>query len=366
MMIPFVRLAEQHDMLKSDMEKAFRNVVGAGCFIQGTELRLFEQEFAEYCGATACVGVGNGLDALFLALKALGIGEGDEVIVPAQTFIATWLAVSRTGADIIPVEQDETTYNLDVRKLESMVTKKTKAIVVVHLYGQPCDMDPVLAIAKEHSLRVVEDAAQAHGAEYKGRRVGTLGDVAAFSFYPAKNLGALGDGGAITTNDKGLADSIRQLSNYGSKQRYHHDLQGYNSRLDELQAAILRTKLPYLDQWNKRRAEIAGLYLNGLASVSDIKLPHDASSFQQVWHLFVIRVKNRDSFMKYLVQEGIQTSIHYPVLPGLSGAYQTECWGDFPVAEKLVSEIISLPMSPFHSDKEILKVIDAVKVAVKV
>lgn len=364
-MIPFVRLAEQHDMLKSEMEEAFRNVVDAGCFIQGTELGLFEQEFATYCGATACVGVGNGLDALFLALKALGVGEGDEVIVPAQTFIATWLAVSRTGADIIPVEQNEVTYNLDVTKLECLITKKTKAIVVVHLYGQPCDMDPVLTIAKEHGLRVVEDAAQAHGAEYKGRRVGTLGDVAAFSFYPAKNLGALGDGGAITTNDKDIADSIRQLSNYGSKQRYYHNLQGYNSRLDELQAAILRTKLPYLDQWNKRRAEIANLYLKGLSFVSDIKLPHDATSFQQVWHLFVIRVKNRDGFMEYLVQEGIQTSIHYPIIPGASGAYQAGHWGDFPVAEKLVSEIVSLPMSPFHSDKEISKVIDAVKVASK-
>ncbi len=360
MNIPFLDLKAPHKEIRDELRDAFERVLDSGWYILGAEVNWFEREFAEYCQSDHCVGVGNGLEALHLILRAYGIGEGDEVIVPSNTYIATWLAASYAGATPIPVEPDERTYNLDPSRLESAITPRTKAIIAVHLYGQPADMDAINAIARSHGLKVIEDAAQAHGARYKGRRVGSLGDAAGFSFYPGKNLGAIGDGGAVTTNDAALAERIRVLGNYGSQVKYHNDVKGYNSRLDELQAAFLRAKLPVLDAWNTRRQAIAATYLNQL-DTSALVLPHVPDWAEPVWHLFVVRSQQRDFLQKQLGAVGIGTMIHYPIPPHLQPAYAElgHSPGAFPIAEAIHREVLSLPMGPHLGEENATKVIAA-------
>jgi dTDP-4-amino-4,6-dideoxygalactose transaminase len=320
----------------------------SGWYVLGKEVEAFEDEFATYCETKHCVGVGNGLDALHLIVRAYGIKPGDEVIVPANTYIATWLAVTYAGATPVPVEPNERTYNLDPEKIEQAITPKTKAILVVHLYGQPADMDSINALARKYGLKVIEDCAQAHGARYKGRRVGGIGDAAGFSFYPGKNLGALGDGGAVTTNDPVLADRIRVLRNYGSQVKYHNEVIGYNSRLDELQAALLRVKLAKLDEWNERRRQVATQYLQKLSDQKKVILPYVPEWSESVWHLFVIRYVQRDNLQKALNDVGVGTMIHYPIPPHLQSAYADLSWkkGDFPLSEQVAREVLSLPMGP--------------------
>lgn len=356
MKVPFLDLKAPYLELKTELDAAYQRVMESGCYILGEEVEAFENEFADYCNVKHCVGVGNGLDALHLILRAYGIGKGDEVIVPANTYIATWLAVSHTGAIPVPVEPDPHTYNIDPQRIEASVTSMTHAIIPVHLYGQSADMDTITKIAQKHGLKVIEDAAQAHGALYKGRRVGSLGNAAGFSFYPGKNLGALGDAGAVVTDDDELADRIRILRNYGSRVKYHDEVKGFNSRLDPLQAAFLRVKLKHLDEWNKKRREIASSYLRGLADASDLILPEVPSWVESVWHLFVIRSNQRDKLQKHLEQCGIGTLIHYPVPPHLSEAY-TDMGrekGDFPITEKLANTVLSLPMG-IYSGKDMIR-----------
>jgi dTDP-4-amino-4,6-dideoxygalactose transaminase len=345
--IPFLDFAAMHAELRPELDAAYQRVIDSNYLILGTEVEQFEREFAAYCEAEYAIGVGNGLDALFLVLKAMEIGPGDEVIVPSNTYIATWLAVSYAGATPVPVEPDERTYNLDPAKIEAAITPRTRAIMPVHLYGQPADMDPIMAIARRHGLKVIEDAAQAHGARYHGRRVGTLGDAAGFSFYPGKNLGALGDGGAIVTNDAGLAQRLRMLRNYGSKLKYHNELKGYNSRLDELQAAFLRAKLKGLDAGNARRREVAGRYLDKLAD-SGLGLPFVPDWAEPVWHLFVVRSAARQSLQAALGERGIGTVIHYPIPPHLQPAYAELALseGSLPISEAIHREVLSLPIWP--------------------
>lgn len=360
MTISFLDLKGPHDELRLELIAAFERVMNSGWYIHGTECKQFEQEFAQYCQAKHCIGVGNGLDALHLILRAYGIGAGDEVIVPSNTYIATWLAASYAGATPVPVEPDERTYNINPELIEAAITPRTKAIMVVHLYGQPADMDAINDIAKKHQLKVIEDAAQAHGARYKGRRVGSLGDAAGFSFYPGKNLGAIGDGGAVTTNDPELADKVRVLGNYGSQIKYHNEVKGYNSRLDELQAAFLRAKLPVLDAWNARRHAVATQYLSQLDATA-LVLPHVPDWAEPVWHLFVVRSQQRDALQKQLGAAGIGTMIHYPIPPHLQPAYAELCYapGDFPVAEAIHREVLSLPMGPHLGTVNVTKVIAA-------
>jgi dTDP-4-amino-4,6-dideoxygalactose transaminase len=346
--VPFLELKPTYDELRPEFNAAYQRVMESGWYLLGRELETFEAEFAAYCEAKYCVGVGNGLDALHLSLRACDIGAGDEVIVPANTFIATWLAVSYAGAAPIPVEPDPHTHNLDPERLEAAITSRTKAIMPVHLYGQPADMDPILELAEKHGLWVIEDNAQAQGARYKGRRTGSLGDAAGNSFYPGKNLGAFGDAGAVTTNDGALADRVRTLRNYGSKTKYYNDCKGYNSRLDELQAALLRVKLKKLDEWNDRRRAIAACYQAGLGTAAGLTLPLVPAWADPVWHLFVVRHPNRDGLQQKLTESGIGTLIHYPVPPHLAGAYADGKWarGAFPVAENLADTVLSLPMGP--------------------
>lgn len=334
--------------LKNELDTAYKRVMESGWYVLGQEVKTFEQEFAQYCGVKHCIGVGNGLDALFLVLKAWDIGAGDEVIVPANTYIATWLAVTYTGAKVVPVEPDERTYNIDPSKIEAAVTERTKAIVAVHLYGQSADMLSINAVAKKYDLKVLEDAAQAHGAKCYGKRVGGLGDAAGISMYPGKNLGAIGDAGVVTTNDDYTADRVRVLRNYGSRVKYHNEIVGHNSRLDELQAALLRVKLRYLDEWNERRKQVSQNYLLKLADNEEIVLPYIPEWSEPVWHLFVIRSKQREQLQKKLSDCGIGTLIHYPIPPHLSGAYSDYEWvkGDFPISERLADEVLSLPMGP--------------------
>lgn len=345
--IPFLDFNAMHRELRKQFDQAYHRVLDSQWFILGLELEAFEHEFAEYCETSHAIGVANGLDALHLILKGYGIGEGDEVIVPSNTYIATWLAVSYTGAKPVPVEPDERTYNIDPHLIEAAITPRTKAIIAVHLYGQIADMDSINIIAKKHGLKVIEDAAQAHGAKYKGKRAGSLGDAAGFSFYPGKNLGALGDGGAVTTDDNALADNIRMLRNYGSKDKYRNEIKGFNSRLDELQAAFLRVKLSFLDEWNDRRNKIAGRYLERLAK-SDFVLPHVPSWAEPVWHLFVIRSRNRDLLQNALCNAGIGSMIHYPIPPHLQPAYAEMKLGrgSFPIAEAIHDQVLSLPIWP--------------------
>jgi dTDP-4-amino-4,6-dideoxygalactose transaminase len=367
MNIPFLDLKAPHDELRAELHAAFERVLDSGWYILGNEVTQFEKEFADYCECQHCVAVGNGLDALHLILRAYGIGEGDEVIVPSNTYIATWLAASYAGATLIPVEPDERTYNINPALVEAAITPRTRAVIAVHLYGQPADMDAINTIARKHNLKVIEDAAQAHGARYKGRRVGTLGDAAGFSFYPGKNLGAIGDGGAVTTNDPELAGRVRVLGNYGSHVKYHNEVKGFNSRLDELQAAFLREKLKKLDEWNERRKAVAAKYLNTLSD-ANIGLPHVLEWADPVWHLFVIRSQQRDQLQRKLSEAGAGTMIHYPIPPHLQGAYAELGFssGAFPVSERIHREVLSLPMGP-HLDKlQLQSVIDAVKDALHV
>jgi dTDP-4-amino-4,6-dideoxygalactose transaminase len=346
-MIPFLDLKSPHIELREEIDEAIARVVDSGWYILGPEVDAFEAEYAAYCEAAHCVSLANGLDALHLALRAMDVGPGDEVIVPSNTYIATWLAVSQCGATPVPVEPVEATYNLDPALIEAAITPRTKVILPVHLYGQPADMDPIMAIARKHGLRVLEDGAQAHGARYKGQRIGAHGDVVAWSFYPGKNLGALGDGGAITTNDPELADRIRVLRNYGSRVKYVNEVQGYNSRLDPIHAAVLRVKLKHLDDWNARRAALASQYLAGLAG-SELVLPHVPEWAEPAWHLFVVRSKQRDAMQQHLTDAGIGSLIHYPIPPHKQHAYAAAAWpaNAFPLASAMADEVLSLPMGP--------------------
>lgn len=362
--IPFLDLGRLHQSIREPLDAAYHRVMDAGWFIMGPELDAFEAEFAQYCEVKHCIGVGNGLEALHLLLHAYGISQGDEIIVPSNTFIATWLAVTQCGATPVPVEPSIRTHNIDPSLIASAITNRTRAIMPVHLYGQPADMDPIRALAAEHGLIVIEDAAQAQGARYKGRRVGSLGHSAATSFYPGKNLGALGDGGAVLTNDDAIADKIRQLRNYGSKVKYQHDLVGYNSRLDEMQAAFLRAKLPVLDEWNARRREIAAQYATLLVG-SDVELPLAPEYAEPVWHLYVIRSKQRDALKAHLEQQGISTVIHYPIPPHRQACYLGAQGHKLPIAEILAEEVLSLPMSPAMSAEEVELVADTIVTSLK-
>ena len=352
MIVPFLDLKAVYKELLAPLNAAYRRVMASGGYILGQEVEAFEDEFAGYCEAKYCIGVGNGLDALHLILRGYEIGSGDEVIVPANTYIATWLAVSYAGATPVPVEPDIHTYNIDPGQIEKAITPNTRAIIPVHLYGQPADMDLIADIAKRHHLKVIEDAAQAHGARYKGKRVGSLGDAAAFSFYPGKNLGAWGDAGAVVTNDEALANTIRILRNYGSQVKYHHHLKGVNSRLDSLQAAFLRVKLRYLDEWNSRRENVARHYLNAMTEIPELVLPSVPKWAKPVWHLFVVRHPQRDRLQEFLAEFKIGTLIHYPVPPHLSEAYAEQGWkfGDYPVTEKMADTVLSLPIGPHLSE----------------
>lgn len=365
-MIPFLDLHSINSRDGEEFRAAFDRVLDSGRLVLGNETSHFESEFASYCGARHAIGVANGLDALILVLRAWGVGSGDEVIVPSNTFIATWLAVSAVGATIVPVEPDSSTYNIAADTVEAAITSKTKAVVPVHLYGKPADMPAINAVARSHGLKVLEDAAQAHGANISGQRVGSFGDAAAFSFYPGKNLGALGDGGAITTSDPDLANQLRMLRNYGSQVKYHHELTGVNSRLDELQSAFLRVKLRKLDADNARRGEIASRYNEGLADLAGLCLPSKTAACESVWHLYVVRHEKRAVLAEHLAARGIHTGIHYPTPPHLQGAYHHLGMqpGMLPIAEALHRTVLSLPMGPTMSEEDVCAVIEAVRESV--
>lgn len=361
MKIPFVTFRPMEKELNDDIRAAFDRVFTRSWYIEGVEDEAFEKAFAEYCGTKYCVGVGNGLDALMLALKALGIGDGDEVIVPSNTYIATALAVTYVGATPVFVEPDIRTFNIDPALIEAAITEKTKAIMPVHLYGQACDMDPIMAVAKKYGLKVVEDCAQAHGATYKGQKIGSFGDAAGFSFYPGKNLGALGDAGAVVTNDKELADKVRALGNYGSDYKYHHIYLGNNSRLDELQAAFLAAKLPLLEKMNVERRRVAKLYEEGITNPKVIT-PYVNPDCVPVWHIYGIRCAERDALEKHLNDKGIGTNKHYPI-----PMHMQECYKDLnipqgalPVAEEISATELSIPMYYGMTDEEIQYVIDTI------
>lgn len=362
MKVPFATFLPMHNEIRKDLDKAYNQVLDRSYFIQGEECTKFEEEFAEYCSAKYCIGVATGLDALWLVLKAMGIGKSDEVIVPSNTFIATALAVSFVGAKPVFVEPTIETYNIDVTKIEEKINEKTKAIIAVHLQGRAADMDAVNAIAKKYKLKVIEDAAQAHGTKYKGKKVGTLGDAAAFSFYPGKNLGALGDGGCVVTNDKKLADKVRALGNYGSDYKYHHIYQGTNSRLDEIQAAFLRVKLPHLDRWNADRKRIAEKYLQEITNPL-IKLPLASDNeYEHIYHVFVIRCDERDELEKYLNDKGIGTVKHYPIPMHLQEAYKELGLkqGNLTIAEEISNTVLSIPMYYGMTDEEVNYVVNTI------
>lgn len=357
--IPFLNLLAAYTDIKDEIDEGILSVMNSGQYILGAEVEKFEQAYSRYTESTYCVGVANGLDALHLSLRSLDIGPGDEVIVPANTFIATWLAVSHVGATPIPVEPDILNYNIDPKKIERVITKRTKAIIVVHLYGQPADIDSILNIAKEYKLKIIEDAAQAHGAAYKNKRIGSHADAVCWSFYPGKNLGAHGDAGAITTDCPEIYNRLMMLRNYGSKERYIHDVIGFNSRLDPIQALILSIKLKYLDKMNAKRSKIAMQYIEGLSSQPCI-LPIEVEDSKRVWHLFVIRHTDRKSLQQELRVRGVSTLIHYPVPPHLQKAYSNLeiKKGGLPITERIHDEVLSLPMDPFLSDEGVNYVID--------
>jgi dTDP-4-amino-4,6-dideoxygalactose transaminase len=361
--VPFLDVGASYRELKPEYDEAYQRVMNSGWFVLGKEVEAFEAQFAGHCGVRHCIGTGNGLDALFLILRGYGIGPGDEVVIPAHTFIATWLAVSHAGATPVPVEPDEQTFQMDPRKVAAALTERTRAIVPVHLYGNVGRMDKLRELASRHSLRLIEDAAQAHGATWNGARAGSLGDAAAFSFYPAKNLGAFGDGGAVVTNDEELARRVRALRNYGSEGKYVHEFQGYNSRLDTLQAAFLQVRLKHLADWNARRKAAAEKYLKGLEDVRCCKLPVVREEVNPSWHLFVVRCAERDRLRKSLAFRGVETSVHYPVPPHLSPAYADRGFkrGDFPVTERLADTVLSLPMGPHLTEAQVERVIQAVR-----
>lgn len=359
-MINFLDLKSPYLELKTELDEAIARVVSSGWFIGGPEVDFFENDYANYCGATHCVGVANGLDALRLALQAMDVGPGDEVIVPSNTYIATWLAVSQCGATPVPVEPIESTFNIDPSRIEEKITSRTKVILPVHLYGQPANIDEILVIARKHGLKMLEDGAQAHGALYKGQRLGKHGDAVAWSFYPGKNLGAMGDGGAVTTNDAQLADRLRLLRNYGSRVKYVNEVQGYNSRLDPLQAAILRVKLAHLDEWNERRRSLAARYQSTLDGIG-LTLPQAPDWTEPVWHLFVIQAQKRDELQQALADAGVGTLIHYPIPPHLQKAYSDQGFrkGNFPIAEAMANNVLSLPIGPHLSLEDQDRVIHA-------
>jgi dTDP-4-amino-4,6-dideoxygalactose transaminase len=361
--ISFLDIKATHQPLADELEAATSRVIRSGWYIRGQEGKSFEETFANYCGVQHCVGVGNGLDALYLILRALDICPDDEVIVPAHTFIATWLAVTSTGAKVVPVEPDNRTYNINPALIESAITPRTRAIIPVHLYGQTCDMAPINEIARRHDLYVIEDAAQAHGAMYRDILAGGLGHAAAFSFYPGKNLGALGDGGAVVTNDSIIAKQVSLLANYGSQEKYNHEALGVNSRLDELQAACLKVKLNHLDAWNRHRQNIAEYYLRHLQGIDNLVLPVVPSWSQPVWHLFVIRHPERELLQQKLTARGIETGIHYPTPPHLQPAYANLGLpaGSFPIAEALANTMLSLPIGPHLSLTQAARVVTAIR-----
>ena len=363
-MIPFLDLAAAYHELKDEIDAAVQRVLTSGYYILGPEVEAFEAEWAAYCTADHAVGVANGLDALILALRALEIGEGDEVIVPSNTYIATWLAVSAVGARPVPVEPDPVTYNIDPARIEAGITSATKALLPVHLYGQPADLDPILALARRYGLAVVEDAAQAHGARYKGQRIGAHGDVVCWSFYPGKNLGALGDAGAVTTNRADLADRIRVLRNYGSRVKYVNEVEGVNSRLDPIQAAVLRVKLQHLDDWSERRRAIAALYSDRLQNCGLI-LPQVPDWAEPVWHLYVVRTPEREALQAKLTAAGVGTLIHYPIPPHMQVAYAGMALEPdaLPLARAMADQVVSLPMGPQLGLAEASAVVDAVRAA---
>jgi dTDP-4-amino-4,6-dideoxygalactose transaminase len=360
--VPILDLAKAYEEIRGEIDEAVDRVVRSGWYIGGPEVQAFEEDFAAYCGASHCVGVGNGLEALHLALRALDIGPGDEVIVSSNSYIATLLAVNMAGATPVMVEPDPATHNLDPTAIEAAITPRSRAVLPTHLYGQPADLDPILEVVRRRGLKLVEDAAQAHGASYKGRRLGAHGDVVAWSFYPTKNLGAMGDAGAVTTNDPEIARRVRILSNYGSVNRYVNEVKGFNSRLDPIQAALLRVKLKYLDEWNERRRTIAAFYQSALAG-SGLVLPHVPNWSEPAWHLYVVRTPDRSALQASLGEAGIQTQIHYPIPPHLQHAYSDMPWsrGDFPIAEMLADQVLSLPIGPHLSLDQARQVADAVQ-----
>lgn len=363
--IAFLDLNAPYEELKNRIDDAVARVLRSGWYIGGAEVEAFEAAFARYCGVRHCVGVGNGLDALTLALLAMGVGSGDEVIVASNTYIATWLAVSQCGAVPVPVEPRAGTANLDPGRIEAAITPRTRVILPTHLYGQPAEMTAICEIARRRGLRVLEDGAQAHGAAWQGRRIGAHGDAVTWSFYPGKNLGAMGDGGAVTTDDADLAAAIRKLGNYGSSRRYVHEVKGCNSRLDPVQAAILSVKLGMLDEWNGRRRAIAALYDRALAG-SRVTIPVVAAGAEPVWHLYVVSLDARDAVAAALKAEGIDTLIHYPTPPHLQGAYRDMALspGSLPVAERLAATALSLPIGPHLAEADAARVADAVRRAV--
>nr|WP_315472196.1 DegT/DnrJ/EryC1/StrS family aminotransferase [uncultured Undibacterium sp.] len=363
-MIPFLDLKPCHIALQNELEQAFKRVMQSGWFILGREVETFENEFATYCEVRHCIGVGNGLDALYLVLAAQGIGMGDEVIVPSNTFIATWLAVTRTGAKPVPVEPYADTFNLDPTKIEAAITSRTRAIIPVHLYGQPADMAPIMRIAERHRLFVLEDAAQAQGAQYMGKPTGGLGHAAATSFYPGKNLGALGDAGAVLTNDAELAARIRRLRNYGSDIKYQHQVLGHNTRLDEMQAAFLRVKLKHLEEANQTRRHLACQYQSALEKIAPrclgLQLPIVPQWAKPVWHLFVILSQQRDDLQRYLLASGIGSMIHYPLPPHLQACYPEYAKHQLPLAQSLAQQCLSLPLWPGMSESAVSQVVNAI------
>ena len=361
MKIPFVSFEYMHQPIKAEIIQAFEDFYDSNWFVLGNRVKVFENAYALYNNVENCVGVSNGLDALHIALKALGVGEGDEVIVPSNTYIATWLAVSYVGATPVPVEPDLHTYNIDVTKIESAITSKTKAIMPVHLYGQACEMDAIMTIAKKHDLFVIEDNAQAQGATFNNKITGSFGNINGTSFYPGKNLGALGDAGAVTTNNSILAEKAKVLRNYGSSKKYYNEIIGFNMRLDECQAAFLSVKLKYLQEWIIQRQEIASLYNERLQGIGDLILPAVHPQATHAYHLYIVQTNQRDALQKYLEEQGIGTLIHYPVPPHLQEAYKELGFkkGDFPIAETLAKNCLSLPMWPGINNQMIEKIVKA-------
>ncbi len=360
--IPFLNFSPMHSAIRAEMQEAFQSVYESNWFIMGKKLEAFEKEYAAFNQVSYAIGVSNGLDALHLALKALGIGAGDEVLVPSNTYIATLLAVSYVGATPVLVEPDSATYNISPSNIEKAITHKTKAIMPVHLYGQACEMEAIMALANAHNLFVVEDNAQAHGASFKGKLTGSWGHVNGTSFYPGKNLGALGDGGAVTTNDAELAKKVYMLHNYGSEKKYHNEVIGFNMRLDEMQAAFLSVKLRHLKEWTIQRQQIAQWYDEKLQGIGDLILPVTPPDATHVYHLYVIRSSKRDALQKYLAENGIGTLIHYPIPPHLQPAYQSLGFrkGDFPIAEELAATCLSLPIWPGMREAEVEKVVGCI------
>ena len=360
-MIKFLDLEKVNNRFRKETDERIAKILDKGWYLQGEENETFSRHFAEYCGAKYCVGVANGLDALNLIIKAYGFGPGDEIIVPANTYIASILAISENGCTPVLVEPDINTYNINPDLIEEKITERTRAIMVVHLYGQAVQMNKIWELAKKYDLKIIEDSAQAHGAMYQGKRTGNLGDASAFSFYPGKNLGCLGDGGCVTTNDEELFNKVKAIANYGSDRKYHHIYKGVNSRLDEIQAAVLDIKLKYLDADNERRRQISKYYRDNIVNPKII-LPKTYDEKSHVWHIFAVRTENRDKLQKYLEDNGIQTNIHYPTPPHKQGAYKE--WKDlsFPISEEIHRTILSLPMSPVLTDYEVEKITEVVNV----